>query len=209
MKRSCFDRSLMILFALVCLATLGCAKSYTVHAIAATDNKAPPTVVIFPGLYPAGDDLGYAVSMRMPLTDQPMGAAIYCEGQYPTVGRDNENYRAAVFKTLDPSHFLLSISNEENRVIEVAQGQIFMVKWRAGTYTQCGFTDAAPRKSHAYFVWGQYRLDMERRDGVRYTHCKDLFDLPFPVPRALESIDDLWTRYGIPVEIGSLLRYNK
>jgi len=193
-------RKTFILSYLVALAALsGCAKNYTAQAYTSPDE--PATVTIFPGPIKS-DDLKYTASLRLPLEIQPMNASITCSDGY--------GYQVR-FRVIDPSHVMLSVSGEDDRLISVDTG--FMLKWRGEhPLRHCGVDKNSPPGTLAFFTYGEYALVVNKWghecEQISYERgCRKLYglsrDLCYYPERS--SVSELVATYDMPPEIASLI----
>jgi len=137
---------------------------------------APNTYVIFAQNFSDDEALNHAISIRLPLENQPAGAMISCEAG---------KIRVSAIR-LDQSRVRIHDFDGKEWVYEAPDDALpvgLITKWPAGSAEKCGIDPLAPVGTQAYFLWGRRYVFLQRvaLNQLRVRVDEDSADLSFPL----------------------------
>lgn len=179
---SCILAAAVAAFILLLPFFLGCA--------------APGTYVLFAQNAKSDADMGRAITLRLPLEDQPVGATVFCESKTFLV-------RAT---KLDDARVRVRDPDGEERELELPGGAPvgLVTFWPEGQAAICGIGVQSPDGTEAYVMWRGFSLFL-RRTGpatARYRIAEDVMDLHYPLTAEDRA---LLRKRSVPAEVADLL----
>ncbi|MFA4954107.1 MAG: hypothetical protein WC641_02250 [Patescibacteria group bacterium] len=176
--------SVFFVLATALVGALGCVRE-------------PNVYVLFAQKAQTAADLRHAITLRLPLVNQPVGAAIVCASPSMRVSAAKINEARVRVRDYDGEVRVLDLDGDGYPAGLVTQ-------WPEGTAYNCGIASDSPIGSGAYFMWGEFTLFMVRvsEHAMKFRINEDSLMLNYP----LAPGDRVALRkYSVPLEIERLL----
>jgi len=171
----------ILVICLACLAACGRANTYVLFAQNAKDDSA----------------MDHAITLRLPLKDQPVGATVSClAGKTRTAATRLDDCRIKV-QDLDGEERVIDTPCDGNHIGLITY-------WPNNRAEKCGIDPQSPVGTKIVVLWGEFEMTLSRvdRDKQAVGFGKESFEISCPLaPADREALK----RRGVPDEIASLL----